>query len=77
MEDLYRLTLFDKFTAFKRCRPDGLTIVTFSLTILRSTCLSFVIRSFFFEKWLLTHFLPCPEFKNPPASFACIGFLTF
>ena len=29
---------------------------------------TFVIRSFFFEKWLLTHVLAGQEFKNPPAS---------
>ena len=38
---------------------------------------TFVIRSFFFEKWLLTHVLACPKFKNPPASFACVGFRPF
>ena len=38
---------------------------------------TFVIRSFFFEKWLLTYVLACPKFKNPPASFACVGFPNF
>ena len=38
---------------------------------------TFVLRSFFFEKWLLTHVLACPKFKNPRASFACVGFPNF
>ena len=29
---------------------------------------TFVIRSFFFKKWLLTHVLASPKFENPPAS---------
>ena len=29
---------------------------------------TFVIRSFFFKKWLLTHGLAGPKFENPPAS---------
>ena len=29
---------------------------------------TFVIRSFFYEKWLLTHVLAGPKVKNPPAS---------
>ncbi len=29
---------------------------------------TFVIRSFFFKKWLLTHVLAGPKFENPPAS---------
>ena len=37
---------------------------------------TFVLRSFFFEKWLLTHVLACPKFKNPRASFASSDFQT-
>ena len=38
---------------------------------------TFVIRSFFFKKWLLTHVLAGPKFKNPPASKLASDFRPF
>ena len=38
---------------------------------------TFVIRSFFFKKWLLTHVLAGPKFKNPPASKLASDFRSF
>ena len=38
---------------------------------------TFVIRSFFFEKWLLTHVFGGPRGQKSSCKQACIGFLTF
>ncbi len=38
---------------------------------------TFVIRSFFFEKWLLTHVFACPKVKNPSASELAADFRLF
>jgi len=39
--------------------------------------ISFVIRSFFFEKWLLTHVFGGSRGQKSSCKQACIGFLTF
>ena len=51
--------------------PDFSVLSTF--VILRT----FVIRSFFFETWLLTHVLGGSRGQKPSCKQACISFLTF
>ena len=38
---------------------------------------TFVIRSFFFKKWLLTHVFGGPQGQNSFCKQACVGFPTF
>ena len=38
---------------------------------------TFVIRSFFFKKWLLTHVLGGSQVQKSSCKQACIGFMTF
>jgi len=55
---------------------------SFDTRLLRALALSqssktFVIRSFFFEKWLLTHVFGGSRGQKSSCKQACIGFLTF
>ena len=38
---------------------------------------TFVIRSFFFKKWLLTHVFGGSQVQKSSCKQACIGFMTF
>ena len=46
-------------------------------TLLPQSSKTFVIRSFFFEKWLLTHVFGGSRGQKASCKQACIGFLTF
>ena len=45
--------------------------------VLSQSSKTFAIRSFFFEKWLLTHVLAGQEIKNPLASELASAFCPF
>ena len=43
----------------------------------RNILKTFVIRSFFFKKWLLTHVFGGSQVQKSSCKQACIGFMTF